>query len=75
MNTLIIIESTLGNIFGGYTEVAWHSNNECVQDFNSFLFSLVNKDNKPFKAPKTQPDFNSVFYGAIVNYLSCGPVF
>jgi len=50
-NTLTIIKSKNGNIFGGFTEKAWDSSAEnFTVDPNAFIFSLVNKENKPFKA-------------------------
>lgn len=48
-NTLTVIKSSSGNIFGGFTEKAWSSIGEYVEDRNAFIFSLLNKDNKPFK--------------------------
>jgi hypothetical protein len=48
-NTLTIIKSTNGNIFGGFTEKAWNSTSGYYDDQKAFLFSLVNKENKPFK--------------------------
>ena len=54
-NTLIIIKSTNGNIFGGYTEQSW-SGNDFKVDLNAFLFSLINKDNKPLKMKCIKPD-------------------
>ena len=44
-----MIKSTNGNIFGGFTEKAWNSTNVYVADAKAFVFSLVNKENKPFK--------------------------
>jgi len=49
-NTLTIVKATNGNIFGGYTEQAWHSKNEWIKDPKAFIFSLVNKEEDPFKA-------------------------
>lgn len=46
-NTLAIIKTTNGNIFGGYTEQDWTHTNGFKNDVNSFIFSLVNKENKP----------------------------
>jgi hypothetical protein len=46
-NTLTIIKSTNGNIFGGYAEEAWTSGTN-VTDQISFIISLINKENKPF---------------------------
>jgi hypothetical protein len=48
-NTLVIIKSEHGNIFGGYTEQDWTSINDAKTDNNSYIFSLINKDNKPLK--------------------------
>ncbi len=49
-NTLTIIKSTNGNIFGGFVEKAWDSSDQQYLDPKAFIFSLVNKENKPFKA-------------------------
>jgi hypothetical protein len=43
-NTLIIIKSTNGNVFGGYNEETCHR-----RRLDSFLFSLINKLNEPKK--------------------------
>ena len=67
-NTLTIIKSTSGNIFGGFAEKAWISSGQWVQDPKAYIFSIVNKDNKPFKA-----DSNN--NGAITCHTSHGPVF
>ena len=51
-NTLIIIKSTNDNVFGGYTEQTWNqigNYGNHKDDPNSFLFSLINKLNKPIK--------------------------
>jgi hypothetical protein len=53
-NTLIIIKSENGNIFGGYTEQSWSG--ECFKnDQNAFIFSLVNKLNEPLKMKCINP--------------------
>lgn len=45
-NTITIIETTKGFIFGGYTQASWSSTNKGYKfDSRAFLFSLVN----PFK--------------------------
>ena len=66
-NTLTIIKSTSGNIFGGFAEKAW-IHGIWVQDPKAYIFSIVNKDNKPFKAIS---DNN----GQISCDTSVGPVF
>ena len=70
-NTLIIIKSTNGNVFGGYTEKTWNQNGtfgHYEADPNSFIFSLINKLNKPLKIES----FNN--YSICCN-SSYGPVF
>jgi hypothetical protein len=49
-NTLTVIKAKSGNVFGGFTEQKWHSRKEWVADPKAFIFSLVNKEEKPFKA-------------------------
>ena len=39
-NTLSVIQTSKGYIFGGYTEMKWDSTSGCVQDPNTFIFSL-----------------------------------
>jgi hypothetical protein len=55
--TLSIIKARdNGNVFGGYTECTWNHNGlKYKQDNNAFIFSLVNKDNKPIKMKQTNP--------------------
>ncbi len=48
-NTLIIIKTESGNIFGGYTEQNWTPSDSFKTDKNFFVFSLINKHNKPLK--------------------------
>jgi len=67
-NTLTVIKSTNGNIFGGFTEKAWNSSGNVYADPKAFIFSLVNKENKPFKAI-TNDNY------AICCDSSCGPKF
>ncbi len=69
-NTLTIIKSTKGNIFGGFTEQAWNSYDEFVADPNAFIFSLINKEYKPFKAKCT-----GNCRRAIYSHRSSGPTF
>ncbi len=68
-NTLTIIKSTNGNIFGGFTEKAWDSSSGYVIDPKAFVFSLVNNENKPFKALCTNGS------SAIQCHSDCGPMF
>jgi BTB/POZ domain-containing protein KCTD9 len=72
-NTLVVIKSSNGNVFGGYTEQSW-SNTDTVYeridkpDPNAFVFSLINKDNRPLKV-KCSPN------NGIRCSNSCGPIF
>ena len=49
-HTLAVIKATSGNTFGGFTEQLWSSNGCYVDDKKAFIFSLVNKERKPFLA-------------------------
>ena len=70
--TLTIIK-VKGNsiVFGGYTDVAWDSSNNFKEDHNAFIFSLVNKENKPVKIPIKKNDFADAIYCS----SCCGPAF
>ena len=46
-NTLTLIKTTSGYIFGGYTACAWHPKNGYQKDPKAFIFSLVNKSKTP----------------------------
>jgi hypothetical protein len=48
-NTFIIIKSASGNVFGGYTEISWYGYSEYNMDVNAYIFSLINKLNKPIR--------------------------
>jgi len=48
-NTLSIIKTTQSFVFGGYADVEWNSTDTWKMDLNSFVFSLINKENKPIK--------------------------
>jgi hypothetical protein len=69
-NTLTVIKSDSGNVFGGYTDRAWHSNGGSLRDPNAFIFSLINKENKSFKVFCSNDGS-----GAIQLHHSCGPRF
>jgi len=67
-NTLIIIKSTNGYVFGGYTEQSWNITGTYKSDPNSFIFSFINKLNEPIKIKQNQN--NGIYCGS--NY---GPTF
>eukprot|EP01080_Neovahlkampfia_damariscottae_P003984 gene3984-7240_t len=45
-NTVVVIKSHNGNIFGGYAELPWTSTSTYAYDTRSFIFSLKNKNGK-----------------------------
>lgn len=70
-HTLTIVKTIQGYIFGGFTNFQWDSISYWQLDQEAFIFSLINKDNRPAKI-KHDP-----FSG---NYSICcgathGPVF
>ncbi len=81
-NTLTVIKTTNGNIFGAFAEKAW-TNGTHVVDPKAFIISLINKENKPFKAmiSSTNPSGQYDGYGGYYYYyaLNCissnGPSF
>lgn len=69
-NTLTVIKSSNGNIFGGFTEFAWDSTGHCYKDEKAFIFSLVNKASNPFKCM-----FEPMYTKSICCDPAYGPVF
>lgn len=69
-NTLTIIKSKSGNVFGGFLNAMWI--NAPVSDQNSFIFSLVNNENKThiFNHHRV----TRLFVGTTGNYLSNMPL-
>ena len=62
-NTLTILKTKeTSNIFGGFTSTAWDSINEWKSDPDSFLFSLVNQDNKPIKMKVDKYETKTAIY-------------
>lgn len=57
-NTFTIIKSTHGNVFGGYTQNDW-SGTGGTNDLNAFIFSCINKDNKPLLMSYNQFGFST----------------
>jgi hypothetical protein len=54
-NTLTIIKSIGGNIFGGFTKKKWSGNQIWKVDANSFIFSFTNRIGKPLIMKCKQP--------------------
>ena len=68
-NTLTIVKSSCGNIFGGYAQIEWNPNIYGNHDKEAFIFSLINDKKKPIKIKNSDSEF-------AVRYLSnAGPVF
>ena len=71
---MTVVKSTNGNIFGGFVKKAWDSSSGLVEDSNAFIFSLVNKENNPFKVMCTNAphaiDCN-LYYGPIFGNDIC----
>jgi hypothetical protein len=49
-NTLSFIKTTNANIFGAFVQKPWDSFSGSVKDPGAYIFSLVNKEKKPFYA-------------------------
>ena len=67
-NTLTLIKSTEGAVFGGYTSVPWDQGGYYQHDKKAFLFSFKNPSNVPMKMKVTDPRHavaHSVSYGHI----------
>lgn len=58
-DVLVIVEANK-YIFGGYTEKGFQSNDGYQNDRKAFLYSLVNKENNPFKA-KSKTDKSHIY--------------
>jgi hypothetical protein len=67
----VIRAASSGNIFGGYTKATWDRNNTFKSDPSAFIFSLVNKENKPVKVKVALEKSDK----AIVCLQSFGPRF
>jgi hypothetical protein len=75
-NTLVTIK-TSDTLFGGFTEQSWSSNNVYKSDSNAFIFSLINRLNKPVKMKWTQnkgigcfKEYGPIFGGGLKGYPS-----
>ena len=77
-NTIIIIRSNWGNIFGGYTSKSWisHSNWQYVRDENAFLFLIQSDDESiQIKCPLLFEVKKNFSGHAICNSRDYGPIF
>jgi len=66
--TVVIIETTTGNVFGGYTDLAWSSANSYASSSNTFLFRL--RPSMQHYDGKTGKEGNAIYRGS-----SYGPTF
>lgn len=70
--TLVIIENTIGNKFGGYAPVAWTSTSQWVQNEesrSSFLFSIDKKQKLSYQLEsKQQALYHGSDYGPVFGY-------
>ena len=61
-NTLTIIKTTSGYIFGGYTAAAWDSTSGYKADPDAFIFSLVNASADPQLIPIIDDENEEAIY-------------
>jgi len=68
-NSLVIIKSTNGNVFGGFTEQNWSGDRQWKSDPNAVLFSFINQHNSKIIMKCTNPSC------AIFAHRGYGPTF
>ena len=78
-NTLTIVKSTNGNVFGGYTIIPWDSSEydqftAFKYDNSAFIFSLENLENRPLIFEHINESYNFAS-SSVVSNLTNGPVF
>jgi len=72
--TLTVIKSTGGYLFGGYTPIIWQSKGGFAWDQRSFVFTLTNPNNiPPTKYSNTGPNHSN--QNSIYDHSSRGPSF
>lgn len=59
-DTMTIVKTTSGRIFGGYSRAAWSSTEGYVFEKDAFVFSLSNKLNKPMVFTQIAGDQRSI---------------
>ena len=75
-NTIVLIESTNGRRFGGYTSQSWEGDGVNKRDLNAFIFSLDKMETYDVIPEKEAigcyPDFGPVFLGCQIRiYDNC----
>ena len=68
-NTLTIIKTTQGYVFGGYTTISWDQSGAYKNDSNAFIFSFTNIVNKPVKMLYKNDGYSTYCES------NCGPTF
>jgi hypothetical protein len=65
-NTVTLISSTNGYVFGGYTPLAWSSRAKAVPDhrLRSFIFTITNPPNLPPQIFKLKQAENAIYGGS-----------
>ena len=71
-NTLTIVKSRNGNIFGGFTRAEWKSTISWEYDKKAFVFSLVNKENKPMLFEQRS---DGIYQNSTTSFKEHGPEF
>ena len=61
--TVTVVETTNGNIFGGYTELPWDFSSASKFDNNVFIFRFVKQRNQPFIAISKNNSTGSTYWG------------
>ena len=75
-NTLTIVKSTKGYIFGGYTNFPWDRTNAYKHDNNAFIFSLLNNEKNRSLIFENSKDFDNQYsLGSIYSNSFVGPIF
>ena len=76
-NTLTIVKSTSGNIFGGFTSAQWSSTliEKAQFDKSAFIFSLVNKENRQLIFEQIRFEQSSNEIPSTCSFRHFGPTF
>lgn len=68
--TLTIVKTAGGHVFGGFTEAYWDQSCAYKSDANAFVFSLVNQEGKPMRLGIREESKHKAIYCS-----PCGPIF
>ncbi len=70
--TVVLVRSTSGHTFGGYSEVAWDSSTGWKPASDAFLFTIVNPHGDP---PTMFPLSTQPYSSAVLCHSAYGPLF